>query len=365
MDAFVRLAAVSKIFAGGVTAVDAISLDIAEGEFVTFLGASGCGKTTSLRMIAGFESPTAGKIYLDGEDVTERPPYQRNVNTVFQDYALFPHMSVAENVAYGLKVAGVAKPEIRARVGEILDTVGLSEKAFERPASLSGGQKQRVALARALVRYPQVLLLDEPLSALDAKLREAMQVELKQLHHKLGLTFVYVTHDQREALVMSDRVVVMKDGRIEQVGTPQAIYDQPETLYVATFVGTSNLVAGRVVGSDPSGLKIETPNGVILARGGDFSPGEQVTVAVRPEKSRILNGRDPAASSVLEGVLTDTLFHGGNFRFELDMNEADPFFVDQQLSSLATETDVPARGARLKVGLSPESLSVFARDPGA
>jgi ABC-type Fe3+/spermidine/putrescine transport system ATPase subunit len=229
-----------------VVAVDDLSLEVGEGEFVTLLGPSGCGKTTTLRMIAGFETPTKGRIYLAGEDVTELPPYRRQVNTVFQDYALFPHMTIRDNVGYGLRVSGVPKSEIAPRVAEALTTVGLLEKAEARPGNLSGGQKQRVALARALVRNPKVLLLDEPLSALDAKLREAMQVELKHLHQRLGLTFVFVTHDQTEALVMSDRVVVMDRGKIVQSGAPTELYDDPATPYVANFIGTSNMIRGEV-----------------------------------------------------------------------------------------------------------------------
>ena len=253
MTDIIEVLGVTKRYPGGVLAVDDVTLRVREGEFVTLLGPSGCGKTTTLRMIAGFETPDRGRIALAGSDVTDLPPYRRPVNTVFQDYALFPNLTVADNVGYGLDVAGYGRADARRRVAEALELVDLGSKAKDRPHKLSGGQKQRVALARALVREPKVLLLDEPLSALDAKLRESMQVELKHLHDRLGLTFILVTHDQTEALVMSDRIVVMNEGRIEQEGSPSALYDRPSSPYVASFLGSSNLLPGRVVAADVSG----------------------------------------------------------------------------------------------------------------
>jgi len=363
MDLVIRLNHVTKRFSGGVLAVDDVSLDVARGEFVTLLGPSGCGKTTTLRMIAGFELPTAGRIHLEGDDVTDLPPYRRQVNTVFQDYALFPHMTVSQNVGYGLKVAGIPKAEIGPMVNESLDTVGLLDKAEARPSQLSGGQKQRVALARALVRKPKVLLLDEPLSALDAKLREAMQLELKHLHEQLGLTFIFVTHDQTEALVMSDRVVVMKDGRIEQSGSPADLYDHPASAYVANFIGTSNLIEGNIVSSDARGLVIEVAGGRIplgQANHG-FRSGERVVLAVRPEKVRLLpSGQGAEANGViLDGTMRDRLFHGDSYRFEIDIGDARPFMADMQLVSLTRHTNVPQPGEKVRLHLDPNTISVF------
>jgi putative spermidine/putrescine transport system ATP-binding protein len=254
-DASVRLDGVSKHF-GAFVAVDGIDLDVRRGEFFSLLGPSGSGKTTCLRMIAGFERPTSGRVLLDGKDVTERAPYERDVNTVFQDYALFPHMTVQENVEYGLRVKRVAKAERRERGFEALALVRLSALAGRKPSQLSGGQRQRVALARALVNRPGVLLLDEPLGALDLKLRQEMQIELKRIQQTVGITFVYVTHDQEEALSMSDRLAVFNQGRIEQVGSPAEVYEQPATEFVANFVGTSNVLAdGRAV--RPEKLRLE------------------------------------------------------------------------------------------------------------
>ncbi len=261
MSAAIELIHVRKEF-GDVAAVDGIDITIEDGEFFSLLGPSGSGKTTVLRMIAGFEEPTAGAILLDGHDVTHVPPYDRNVNTVFQDYALFPHMTVQQNVEYGLKVKGVAKPERRQRAADMLDVVRLGGLGDRKPTEMSGGQRQRVALARALVNQPSVLLLDEPLGALDLKLREEMQTELRSIQQEVGITFVFVTHDQGEALSMSTRVAVFNHGRIEQVGTPRDIYERPATDFVAGFVGTSNLVAGdhaeQLLGSnDPHTLRPE------------------------------------------------------------------------------------------------------------
>ena len=248
MAAILEIENVTKTFRGGVRAVDDVTLAVEEGEFLTILGPSGCGKTTTLRMVGGFEYPDAGRIVLDGRDVTDLPPYRRPVNMMFQDFALFPHLTVAQNIGYGLSIAGMKKREAAREVDDALRTIELLDKADRRPAELSIGQKQRVALARALIRRPKILLLDEPMSALDAKLRESMQVELKRLHDQIGLTFMMVTHDQTEALVMSDRIVVMDAGRIVQAGAPTDLYDRPETPYVANFLGTSNMVAGVVSG---------------------------------------------------------------------------------------------------------------------
>ena len=276
-EADVRLIGVRKTF-GDVVAVDSIDLEIRRGEFFTMLGPSGSGKTTTLRMIAGFEIPDSGQILLGGVDVAQKPPYERDVNTVFQDYALFPHMTVAQNVEYGLRVKRVAKEERRSRVAEALETVRLPQFGPRKPAQLSGGQRQRVALARALVNHPRVLLLDEPLGALDLKLREEMQIELKRIQQEVGITFIYVTHDQDEALTMSDRIAVFSHGRIDQVGTPMDVYEHPQTEFVAGFVGVSNLLErdGRRFTVRPEKIRL-------LAEGEAAQPGEQTENGVLRE----------------------------------------------------------------------------------
>ncbi len=290
---------ITKSF-GSTQVLKGISLSIKQGEFITFLGASGCGKTTTLRIIAGLETPDAGSVRLNGKDVTGLEPNQRDVNTVFQNYALFPHMDVFSNIAYGLKLKKVPKKEIAARVEEMLDLVQLSGYGKRMPSELSGGQKQRVAIARAVVNNPQVLLLDEPLGALDLQLRRQMQVELKRIQKRLGITFIYITHDQEEALNMSDRIVVMDNGRFEQVGTPNEVYYHPKTSYVARFVGTANMISGRLVkvweniayidaeiGDNSSSWTRPLTTEVCAALTGDqerfLKPGQTVTVAVRSE----------------------------------------------------------------------------------
>ncbi len=286
--------------ASAVAAVDGVDLDVLDGEFLTLLGPSGSGKTTVLRMIAGFELPTAGTIELAGQDVTHRAPFDRNVNTVFQDYALFGHMTVAQNIEYGLKVAKVAKAERRARVAEALESVRLGSLGDRRPTQLSGGQRQRVALARALVNRPKVLLLDEPLGALDLKLREQMQVELKAIQREVGITFVFVTHDQEEALTMSDRIAVFNAGRIEQVGTPAEVYEKPQTRFVAGFVGTSNLLEGAA-------------SRAVL--------GHDEVVSVRPEKIRVTSPGTPAAEGehAVAGTVREVIYVGSATRFLVDL----------------------------------------------
>ena len=288
----VELIGVTKRF-GQVTAVDAMDLRVASGEFYSFLGPSGCGKTTTLRMIAGFEQPTEGTILLDGEEVAGVPAYKRNVNTVFQHYALFPHMDVAQNVGYGLRQRGTKKDDERRRVDEALDLVRLTGYRTRRTWEMSGGQQQRVALARALVNHPTVLLLDEPLGALDRKLRHEMQLELKQLQKRVGITFIYVTHDQEEALTMSDVIVVLKDGRIQQQGGPEELYRVPVNRFVADFIGTSNFVEARIVALDGSSrVQIETTSGlrtrgVLTDPGARPEVGAAVSMAIRPESFRI------------------------------------------------------------------------------
>jgi len=306
----VRLTGLTKKF-GEVTAVAGVDLDIQDGEFITLLGPSGSGKTTVLRMIAGFEQPTSGTVQLDGVDVTTAPPFARDVNTVFQDYALFPHMTVLDNVAYGLKVKGVGKGDRRRLAGEALDDVRLADFGTRKPSQMSGGQRQRVALARALVNRPKVLLLDEPLGALDLKLREQMQVELKEIQRDAGITFVFVTHDQEEALTMSDRIVVFNDGQIEQVGTPAEVYENPATEFVAGFVGTSNLIRG---------LAAEE----ILGKSGVFS--------IRPEKLRLVepDAQVSANEHTAPGVVREVVYVGSATRFVVRLDAGGELVAMQQ-----------------------------------
>jgi putative spermidine/putrescine transport system ATP-binding protein len=308
----VRLEGLHKAF-GDVVAVDSVDLDIRDGEFITLLGPSGSGKTTVLRMIAGFELPTAGRVLLDGADVTRVPPFDRDVNTVFQDYALFPHMSVVDNVAYGLRVKGVGKAERRERAAEALESVRLGDFGGRKPSQMSGGQRQRVALARALVNRPKVLLLDEPLGALDLKLREQMQVELKAIQREVGITFVFVTHDQEEALTMSDRIVVFNDGRIEQVGASSEIYERPATTFVAGFVGTSNLLEGEAARA-------------VIGTTGAFS--------IRPEKIRVAMVAETAADDERSatGTVREVVYVGSATRFVVALDSGGQLIALQQNS---------------------------------
>ena len=310
---------VSKHF-GDVRAVDDVSFRVRRGEFLSLLGPSGCGKTTSLRMIAGFERPTAGEIFLDGHAVGDTPPYRRNVNTVFQHYALFPHKSVFDNVAFGLRMKRLAPAAIAAGVERMLALVELPGIARRFPHQLSGGQQQRVALARALINEPTVLLLDEPLGALDLKVRRRMQQELKRIHREVGVTFVYVTHDQEEALTMSDRIAVMNHGRIEQLDTPAAIYERPATRFVASFIGLTNLFPGVV--EAPDGLRV-----IVRLDGGlrvraeapaGTEPGTKVDVAVRPEKIQMALDRPAAGSNGLEGTVVDFVYQGAVTEYQVE-----------------------------------------------
>jgi spermidine/putrescine transport system ATP-binding protein len=283
----VQLEGLTKRY-GAFDAVSGIDLDIPPGEFFCLLGPSGCGKTTTLRMIAGFERPSAGRILLDSRDVSNTPPNRRNVNTVFQNYALFSHLTVAENVAFGLRFTRTSKEETRNRVGQALSLVQMEDFRDRKPHQLSGGQQQRVALARALILNPSVLLLDEPLGALDAKLRKTLQVELKALQEQVGVTFVYVTHDQEEALTMADRLAVMSEGRVEQVGTPREVYEEPASSYVADFLGVSNLLDAEAVGETPDGrCRLRAGDLELLASQGHTSSSGPVKVVIRPERVRV------------------------------------------------------------------------------
>ena len=325
----VRLRAASKVY-GDVRAVDGIDLDVGQGEFFTMLGPSGSGKTTTLRMIAGFELPSSGTVELEGHDVTRLAPYERDVNTVFQDYALFPHMRVGDNVAYGLMVRKVPRSDRRERVAEALRMVRLEGYEKRKPSELSGGQRQRVALARALVNRPKVLLLDEPLGALDLKLREEMQIELKTIQQELGITFIFVTHDQDEALTMSDRIAVFNQGKIEQVGSPAEVYEAPRTAFVAGFVGTSNLLTG------------ETAKAITGADG---------TFTVRPEKIQladpdaVVNQDDCAAT----GTIRDVVYVGINTRYIVTLDGGGELVVVQQNLSTSSMDALAAKGRRVKL----------------
>jgi len=315
MSAAVELSGVSKSF-GDVHAVVDLDLTIADGEFFSLLGPSGCGKTTTLRMIAGFEFPTSGSLKIHGAEVGLLPPNRRPVNTVFQSYALFPHMTVEENVAFGLRMKRVDGAELGERVRRALDMVQLGHRADAAPRQLSGGQQQRVALARALVNEPEVLLLDEPLGALDLKLRQAMQVELKDLQERVGITFVYVTHDQEEALTMSDRIGVMSDGRLLQVGEPQQIYEHPASRFVADFIGEINLVPATVV----DGTSVRLTGGAVVRAGTGASAGEEVTMAVRPERLELFDVDEQIPDSLnrLEGTVVRRMYFGDVYYYTID-----------------------------------------------
>jgi putative spermidine/putrescine transport system ATP-binding protein len=325
----VSLHGVRKTY-GDVVAVDRIDLEVGAGEFFTLLGPSGSGKTTTLRLIAGFELPTAGSVLLDGADVSRLPPYGRDVNTVFQDYALFPHMSVGDNVGYGLMVRRVPKKERAARVSEALEMVRLPGYEKRRPGQLSGGQRQRIALARALVNRPRVLLLDEPLGALDLKLREQMQIELKGIQKDVGITFLFVTHDQDEALTMSDRMAVFNDGRIEQVGTPAEVYESPATAFVAGFVGTSNLITGEVARA---------------------ITGADGTFTVRPEKIHLAepgDEPDPDRYSA-EGIVSEVVYLGVNTRYIVQLAAGGELVVVQQNQATSSMQALAARGRQVRL----------------
>jgi len=347
-----ELKEIKKSFTEGEAVLDNISLEISKGEFITLLGSSGCGKTTTLRIIAGLEQPDAGSVWLDGREVTGLEPNQRDVNTVFQNYALFPHMNVAENIGYGLKLKKVPKNEIRKKVSQMLELVQLEGYEKRKPSELSGGQKQRVAIARALVNNPKVLLLDEPLGALDLQLRRAMQIELKHLQKKLGITFIYITHDQEEAINMSDRIAVMRDGRIEQIGTPDEIYNHPKTSYVATFVGNANILHGVAesiqgenaivkIGNDRVIVKLETSQQDTRAKQ-YLAAGEKVTLAVRSENILLQE----------TAVIGDT---GTDYRDAVDISVADGSLDAHNKNSVsglqATVTEKNFAGGQLRVTL--------------
>ncbi len=361
--ASVELRSVSKLF-GELTAVRDLSLPIGDGEFFTLLGPSGCGKTTTLRMVAGFEEATAGQILIEGSDVAGLPPHRRPTNTVFQSYALFPHLSVADNVAFGLRRQKVDKAQVRSRVGEELERVGLSGEANRKPNQLSGGQQQRVALARALVNLPKVLLLDEPLGALDLKLRKGLQVELKRIQREVGITFVYVTHDQEEALTMSDRIAVMNRGRLEQVGDPEEVYERPATTFAAGFIGVSNLMPATVA----SAGEVQLDHGPSLSVDTTaFSAGERCHAVVRPEKLwiELADGRANGNQPHVEGTVESSLYLGTSTQIAVDLGDGIKMTVLFPNADEAARRTLPGGGARVRLSWAPEHTHLVHESPTA
>ena len=379
-DVAVRLVQLTKRFGGDATgrrvaqyvddasadqgflAVDHIDLDVNEGEFFSLLGPSGCGKTTTLRMIGGFEQPSEGTIQLQGEDVTWLPAYKRNVNTVFQNYALFPHLTIFENVAFGLRRRKVAAADVTKRVTEMLELVELPGYESRKPGQISGGQAQRVALARALVNKPAVLLLDEPLGALDLKLRKQMQVELKRIQQEVGITFVYVTHDQEEAMTMSDRIAVMNHGRYEQLGDPEVLYERPRTKFVAGFLGVSNLLPAKADGRDNGyagfrlgdGSAVRVPAAVVQDRSGDMALG------VRPEKIRLLEPKDesPAGYNRVPGTIAHASYLGVSTQYIVQLRDGHRVTVYEQNVNRATKAELWTSGEEVVLCWSPEHCFV-------
>src|SRR5689334_22024865 len=342
----VELRAVTKRF-GSLKAVDAVSLKVRKGEFLSLLGPSGCGKTTSLRLIAGFEQPDAGEILIGGRDASDAPPYKRDVNTVFQHYALFPHMSVLDNVSYGLKQRKVAKPERHARAREALELVRMTGRENDRPTLLSGGQQQRVALARALVMNPRVLLLDEPLGALDLKLRKEMQIELKRIQHQVGITFIYVTHDQEEALSMSDRVAVMSNGVIEQLDEPRVIYDRPLTPFVADFIGDMNFLDGEVVEAADGGFAIAAGAGVVVRGRGQAAKGTRVRVGLRPEHIVAAPGGSGGTANTATAEVITKMYLGDQMQIVARLPGIGDVVVREQRASADPALDTIHPGDRI------------------
>jgi len=363
----VRLDGVSKHF-GDLIAVRDLDLDIGEGEFFTLLGPSGCGKTTTLRMVAGFEEPTAGRVLIDGQDVVGLPSYRRPTNTVFQSYALFPHLSVRENVGFGLRRKKVAKDEIKRRVAAELERVRLAAEINRRPNQLSGGQQQRVALARALVNLPKVLLLDEPLGALDLKLRKGLQLELKRIQRDVGITFVYVTHDQEEALTMSDRIAVMSNGVVEQVGTPENVYERPRTTFVAGFIGVSNLMPGTVTSANGDRGTIRLDSGLELeTRVDGLGAGDRCHAVVRPEKLLIDHAGEHAPDGMpsVEGVVEASVYLGTSTQIVVRLSGEVPMTVLVPNASEAERARLPGGGAPVRLSWEPDHMHVVRESESA
>jgi putative spermidine/putrescine transport system ATP-binding protein len=354
MSAFIQLRSVSKAF-GPLVVLDGLDLDIARGEFLSLLGPSGSGKTTLLMLLAGFERPTGGSILLDGRRIDQLPPYRRKMGVVFQSYALFPHMTVAENVAFPLEMQRLPRAEIMQRVDRALDMVRLGHLKDRRPSQLSGGQQQRVALTRALVFEPSVILMDEPLGALDKQLREHMQLEIRALHKRLGLTVVFVTHDQSEALTMSDRIAVFNAGKIEQLGTPQAIYDTPRTRFVAQFIGETNLIEADVIGIDDGKAVIGLADGatVCVDAAPGITAGQKVSVSLRPE--RLLLGKSPKGGNSLDMTIADCVYHGDHIRVQVVKGDIN--FVARR-ERLMGDWEI---GAPVVVSFDPRDCTILAQ----
>jgi spermidine/putrescine transport system ATP-binding protein len=351
---------VTKIFQGAghdrVVALDDVSVRIGENEFFTLLGPSGCGKTTLLRLIAGFDFPDEGEILLYGEDIAPLPPYRRPVNTVFQSYALFPHMTVGQNIGFGLEMQGKPKAEVEARVRAMLKLVRMEELKDRRTSQISGGQQQRVALARALAPQPKVLLLDEPLSALDYKLRKEMQIELKRLQHETGITFIFVTHDQEEALTMSDRIAVMSRGRILQVGTPREIYDHPSERFVANFIGETNFLEGEIAGAsgDKAMVRLKSGATVLATLPQGVEPTGRVTVVVRPEHAQITSR---ANGATLHGALENVVYFGTDTHYHVRLDQGGEFIVREQNARASAESY--GTGDRVGIVFEEEAAQVL------
>ena len=364
-DPIVELRGVTKRY-GEHAALDEFSLRVRRGEFLTLLGPSGSGKTTILRLVAGFEEPKAGEIFIEGKDAANLPPYRRNVNTVFQHFALFPHLSVFQNVAFGLEQKKLARDEVRRRVRAVLDLVELPGKEDRSTNQLSGGEKQRVALARALVLEPAVLLLDEPLGALDEKLRKQMQVELKRLHARLGITFIFVTHDQQEALVMSDRVAVLHRGRLEQLGTGEEIYERPRTRWVAEFMGVENFFAATLAAQEAGVSRFETPSGLALwaENTNRVTLGFPVTLAIRPQALRLsLAPPHPEVPNLLAGEVVEAIYEGGSRRWAIQISTGE-LLVARDSNSAATASERLARGSKVYICWEPTQSLVYPETPG-
>jgi spermidine/putrescine transport system ATP-binding protein len=359
----VRLVDVTKKF-GDQVAVDRINLDVRDGEFFSLLGPSGCGKTTTLRMIGGFEQPTSGLIELQGQDVTWLPPFKRNVNTVFQNYALFPHLTIFENVAFGLRRKGVKASEIKSRVTDMLALVELPGYEARKPTQISGGQAQRVALARALINRPAVLLLDEPLGALDLKLRKQMQVELKRIQQEVGITFIYVTHDQEEAMTMSDRIAVMNKGHYEQLGDPESLYERPTTRFVASFLGISNLLPAKIVGRDDGYARASLVDDSTIRVPKALVDGKtQVNIGVRPEKIRLSEPTvdAPVGHNRLTGRVRDASYLGVSTQYLVESRGGNLMVYEQNVER-ATRSELWARGDEVQLTWSPDHSFVVPGD---
>ena len=354
------LTSVTKQF-GNTVAVDDVSLQVEGGEFFSLLGPSGCGKTTTLRIIGGFVYPTAGEVHINSELMAETPPYRRPVNTVFQNYALFPHKTVAQNIAFGLQMKKASKAEISDAVESSLDLIQLPGYGDRKPDELSGGERQRVALARALINEPTILLLDEPLSALDLKLRKQMQLELKALQRKVGITFVYVTHDQGEALALSDRIAVMNEGKILQVGTPSEIYDSPQNRFVADFIGTSNFLEGTLTNENEITLTTEPPLKIICLPNSEVPPKTPVTIAIRPERFNLRTTPDPDIPNFLRGVIQDESYLGTTLQYTVQTDYPTPLIAHQQNTG-TRETHRFQRGDTVYLQWTPENAIALKSD---